>query len=136
MPDTHYTEWFRFTSEALPEDTFHVIRFSGTEGLNRLFSFTIELASRNADLDTEALLNEPAAFTILREGDADPAVFKGYPARVDLGGHFGGFTFYTVELRPAFWKLTRLVGSAVFVNKKLRDATDEILRSQQFFKSC
>ena len=133
MPETHYTAWFRFRSSAPAEDAFHVISFSGTEGLNTLFSFTIELASLNADIDAAAMLATEAEFAILREGAPD-AVFRGFPARVDQGGHFGDYTFYTVELRPAFWKLTRLVGSAVFLNKKIREAAAEVLHSQQFFR--
>ena len=133
MPDHAYTEWFRFRSSALPEDSFHVIRFTGTEGLNTLFSFTIELASRNANIDAESMLNAEAEFTILRE-NAPNAVFKGYPARVDQGGHFGDFIFYTVELRPAFWKLTQIWQSAIFLNKTLRDTAEELLNSQRFFQ--
>lgn len=132
MQDSRYTEWFRFVSQNLPEDTFHVVRFTGTEGLNTLFSFTIDLVSSNVAVDTAALLSVPATFTILRE-DAPDAVFSGYPARVEQGGYFNGYAYYTVELRPAFWKLTQVVQSSIFLNQDIQDVTRSLLSGQQFF---
>ncbi|MDO5483975.1 MAG: type VI secretion system tip protein TssI/VgrG, partial [Desulfovibrionaceae bacterium] len=125
-------EWFRFTSQDLPEDLFHVVRFVGTEGLNTLFSFTIELVSADASVDPDLLLNAPATFTILRE-NAEDAVFQGYPAKVEQGGHFNGYTYYTVELRPSFWKLTQIRQSAIFLDKTVKDVAKSLLHSQKFF---
>ena len=48
MQERRYTEWFRFVSQGVPGDAFHVVRFRGTEGLNTLFNFTIELVSADA----------------------------------------------------------------------------------------
>lgn len=132
MQDSRYTEWFRFTSQSMPEDKFHVVRFTGTEGLNTLFSFTIELVSSDLAVDTGALLSAPATFTILREGAPD-AVFSGYPARVEQGGQFNGYAYYTVELRPAFWKLTQVVQSAIFLNQTVEEVTHSLLSGQEFF---
>ena len=77
-------------------------------------------------VDTGALLSAPATFTILREGAPD-AVFSGYPARVEQGGHFNGYAYYTVELRPAFWKLTQVVQSAIFLNQTAEEVTHSLL---------
>ena len=43
------TAWtgIRVVSGALPADTFHVVRFTGTEGLNRLFSFRLDAPALN-----------------------------------------------------------------------------------------
>ena len=129
----HHTEWFRFISGALPADTFHVVRFTGTEGLNKLFSFRLELVSARPDVDTGKVLAARARFVILRE-DAPPAVFHGYPSKVEQGGHFGDHTSYTVELQPAFRKLADLRHSAVFLRQTAQDAARELLRSLPFFK--
>ena len=75
MPNSRPTELFRFTSEALPEDTFHVARFHGTEGLNTLFSFTIEPVSQNSQVDQSKALIAPATFFIHRP-DAPDTVFR------------------------------------------------------------
>ncbi|MDR2673746.1 MAG: type VI secretion system Vgr family protein [Opitutaceae bacterium] len=126
------TELFRFVSRALPDETLHVIRFQGREGINELFSFTIELVSPNMSLDTEKLLSDRAVFHITRE-DGTQAVFNGYPSRVEQGGAFNGYCYYTVELRPALWKMTQIVQSRLFLNQTLGETLTELLRSEPFF---
>ncbi|MDR2678937.1 MAG: hypothetical protein LBB51_05810, partial [Zoogloeaceae bacterium] len=86
---TEHTELFRFSSHALPDEALHVIRFTGQEGLNELFSFSIQLVSRNLALDTGKLLSDRATFRIIRE-DGSEAVFSGYPAAVEQQGAFNG----------------------------------------------
>jgi type VI secretion system secreted protein VgrG len=58
---------FEFRSQALPEDTFGVVRFRGTEGLSRCYEFEIDLVSDNPEIDMTAVLENQATFTILRE---------------------------------------------------------------------
>ncbi len=131
MPDDSSTELFRFTSDAMPDDTFHVVRFHGTEGLNILFKFTIDLVSKNSQIDTGKALMEPVSFHIHRV-DAPDAVFRGFLASIRQGGQYNGYTYYTAELRPAFWKLTKIRQSAVFLDKTPADAAAELLNSQSF----
>ncbi|MBO4793775.1 MAG: type VI secretion system tip protein VgrG, partial [Deltaproteobacteria bacterium] len=132
MPDRAYTELFHFTSAALPPETFHVVRFRGTEGLNRLFSFSIDLVSQDSSVDARKVLGDSAVFTIRRQSGGD-AVFQGFPTRVEQSGHFNGWTYYQVKLRPAFWKLAQIVQSAIFLDKTIQDVANELLNSQQFF---
>ena len=56
MAESKYTELFRFEADGMPEDTFHVLSFRGTEALSSLFSFDVELVSKNMSLDLEELL--------------------------------------------------------------------------------
>ncbi|GHU17242.1 hypothetical protein FACS189475_00750 [Betaproteobacteria bacterium] len=129
---TFETERFRFVSQALPDETLHVVRFKGSEGLNELFSFTIDLVSQNTALDIGKLLSDRATFRILRE-DGREAVFCGYPAKAQQSGYFNGYSYYTVELRPTFWKMTQIVQSWIFLEQTLKDTVQELLRSQKFF---
>ncbi|GHU17238.1 hypothetical protein FACS189475_00740 [Betaproteobacteria bacterium] len=129
---TAETEHFRFTSQALPDETLHVVRFKGREGLNELFSFTIDLVSSNPALNVSKLLSDRATFRILRK-DGREAVFCGYPAGVEQSGYFNGYSYYTVELRPTFWKMTQIVQSWIFLEQTLKDTVQELLRSQKFF---
>ena len=125
-----YKEWFRFSSAALPEEELHVVRFSGREGLNELFSFTIDLVSKNTQLNPGKILHAAAEFSILRKRGQPPAVFRGYPTRMDQGGHFNGWTYYTIELGPACKRLTQIRQSAIFLNKDIRDTARELLTSR------
>lgn len=126
------TELFRFTSKALPENTFHVLRFHGTEGINTLFSFTIDLVSTNVSVDAGKILSEKASFVIKR-ANGQNAVFVGYPARIEQGGFFNGYAFYSVELRPALWKLTQAAQSAIFLKQNVQKVVDDLLAREKFF---
>jgi uncharacterized protein involved in type VI secretion and phage assembly len=60
-------EKFSFVSQALPEDTFGVVNFRGTEGLNQCYSFEINLVSNLRNIDLGRILQNSATFTIHRE---------------------------------------------------------------------
>lgn len=127
-----YTELFRFISHGLPEDTFHVVRFSGTEGISALFSFSIDLVSLNPAVDAATVLRNSATLSLIRPGGT-PADFTGYPAEVTQSGHYNGYTYYSVTLRPAFWKMTQIVQSKIFLDQTVRDTVSELLTSQPYF---
>ena len=133
MP-TPLTERFRFFSPVQTEKPFHVIGFTGVEGLHRLFDFHIDLVCADAAVDTGKLLAAPCRFEVLRDDDAAPAVFSGYPAQVEQRGFFNGYAYYAVHLRPTFWKLSGIRQSAVFLDKKLEDVLRELMTSQPFFQ--
>ena len=133
MP-TPLTERFRFFSPVQAEKPFHVIGFTGVEGLHRLFDFHIDLVCADAAVDTGRLLAAPCRFEVLRDDDAAPAVFSGYPAQVEQRGFFNGYAYYAVHLRPTFWKLSGIRQSAVFLDRKLEDVLRELMTSQPFFQ--
>ena len=132
MAESKYTELFRFEADGMPEDTFHVLGFKGTEALSSLFRFEINLVSKNKSLNLGALLAGNAKLTIKREGAPD-AVFAGRPAAARQTGCFGEYAYYSVTLRPAFWKFTQLVQSAVFLDKNAPDMVKEIFGAERFF---
>lgn len=132
MPTT-LTERFRFFSTHQSSEPFHVVGFRGVEGLHRLFDFQIDLVSADAAVDTGTLLAAPCRFEVVRDGDAEPAVFSGYPAAVEQRGFFNGYAYYAVRLRPTFWKLSQIRQSAIFLGKKLEDVLRELMSSQPFF---
>lgn len=132
MPTT-LTERFRFFSSHQSNEPFHVVGFRGVEGLHQLFDFQIDLVCADAAVDTGALLAAPCCFEVVRDGDAEPAVFSGYPAAVEQRGFFNGYAYYAVRLRPTFWKLSQIRQSAIFLGKKLEDVLRELMSSQPFF---
>ena len=133
MAESKYTELFRFEADGMPEDTFHVLSFRGTEALSSLFSFDVELVSKNMSLDLEELLSGNAKLTIKRGGGFHDAVFAGRPAAARQTGSFGEYAYYSVTLRPAFWKFTQLVQSAIFLNKTAPETVDELISGERGF---
>ena len=133
MAESKYTELFRFEAEGMDRDTFHVLSFRGTEALSSLFSFDVELVSKNMSLDLEELLSGNAKLTIKRGGGFPDAVFAGRPAAARQTGSFGEYAYYSVTLRPAFWKFTQLVQSAIFLNKTAPETVDELISEERGF---
>lgn len=127
------TELFRFEVDGMDRDTFHVLSFRGAEALSSLFSFDIELVSKDISLDLEDLLASDAKLTIKRGGDLPDAVFAGRPAAARQTGNFGEYAYYSVTLRPAFWKFTQLVQSAIFLNKTAPETADELISEERGF---
>ncbi|WP_346689058.1 type VI secretion system tip protein TssI/VgrG [uncultured Cloacibacillus sp.] len=133
MAESKYTELFRFEVEGMDRDAFHVLSFRGTEALSSLFSFDIELVSKDMSLGLEELLASDAKLTIKRGGDLPDAVFAGRPAAARQTGSFGEYAYYSVTLRPAFWKFTQLVQSAIFLNKTAPETVDELISEERGF---
>ncbi len=133
MAESKYTELFRFEAEGMDRDTFHVLSFRGTEALSSLFSFDIELVSKDMSVDLEELLASDAKLTIKRGGDFPDAVFAGRPASARQTGSFGEYAYYSVTLRPAFWKFTQIVQSAIFLNKTAPETVDELISGERGF---
>ena len=133
MAESKYTELFRFEVDGMDRDAFHVLSFRGTEALSSLFSFDIELVSKDMSLDLEELLASDAKLTIKRGGDLPDAVFAGRPAAARQTGSFGEYAYYSVTLRPAFWKFTQLVQSAIFLNKTAPETVDELISEERGF---
>ncbi len=108
---------FSFVSSAMPADTFTVVRFRGEEGLSRCYRFEIDLASAEADLDLESILDGPATFTIRRpEGDIP---FHGILAEIRQLHQAGVYTFYKAILTPRLWWLSLTHHNQVFLDQTM-----------------
>ena len=58
---------FSFVSDALAPDAFGVVRFTGSEGISRCYTFEIELVSDNLEIDLKDIMESPARLTFQRE---------------------------------------------------------------------
>ncbi|MBO4296164.1 MAG: type VI secretion system tip protein VgrG, partial [Desulfovibrio sp.] len=126
--DSPLRERFRFLSAALGQDAepLHVLRFSGTEGFSRLFSFDLSLATRQTEIDEDAILANPACLCILRP-DGSSARFTGYPTSLSLVSSYGGWQFWTLRLQPALWKLTQQEESRIYLDCTVEELAREVL---------
>lgn len=59
-----------FASEALPEDTFQVLKFDGEEEMSHLFRFELVLVSKDPHIDFEQLLQSHATLAITTQGNS------------------------------------------------------------------
>lgn len=118
--ELHARERFLFASRALQDDgALHVVRFSGQEGLNMLYSFDITLATRESSLPVEEMLASGARLSIVRD-NGSRASFSGFPTRIVQTSRYNDWTFYELTLQPGFWYYSQITQNSFFINKNVR----------------
>jgi len=120
------TKRFTFASKGLPEDTFSVVEFKGTEGISRLYEFDITLASDDPEIDLKGVLQSPATLTI-RGSDQDFPI-HGIMAQFEQLHEVKGHYFYRALLVPRLWQADLYRENQLFLDKTVPDIIEEILR--------
>jgi type VI secretion system secreted protein VgrG len=108
---------FSFTSSALPDDTFDVVSFSGSEGLSKLYRFDVTLVADNDEIDLENIIQSRATLNILRE-DGD-ITFHGILSSFEELETVQERTHYRAVLTPAFWRETLTFHNQIFLDKTI-----------------
>jgi type VI secretion system secreted protein VgrG len=122
------TTWFNITTQS---GNFAVYEFSGLEVVGKPYEFTIELVSRNANEDIDALLGTPASLSIVdRSGKA--RIVHGLIARMQLLHTANTFTHYQCLLVPRLWFLTQITDHRIFQNLSVVEIIQKILLEQGF----
>ncbi len=120
-----HRERFFFESSALKQESCKVVRFSGVEGLNTLYSFELTLVSQNF-LDMDTFMVSPCTLKIARD-QAKAVQFHGFPSSCTQKSHINGWTFYTVTMEPQFSRLRGIVHNAIYLNKNVQEIVDKAL---------
>ena len=107
---------------ALPESTFVVASFQLDEGLNRPFNLQLELASSQPDVDFGAVLDQPCELMVWYNGALQRRVC-GVVSEFAQGDSGFRRTRYSIEVKPALWRLGLRQNSRMFQAQK----PDEIL---------
>ena len=115
---------FTFESKGYA-DELRVLRVTGTEGLSELFSFHVELAARDAEIDLDSVVGVPAQLDINYE-DGTRSVF-GIVSRFEQGVSGETFTPYHAELVPTVWVLTQRSKSRIFQEMTVKEIIEKVL---------
>ncbi|CAG9298330.1 type VI secretion system Vgr family protein [Celerinatantimonas diazotrophica] len=104
---------FTLTIEGLTDPSLQVVSFTGQEALSTPFAFTVQLASRNDQLDAATLIDQPATLTVWQDGVTQQR-WSGIVStftRGDTGFHH---TRYALTLVPALKRLSLRQNSRIF----------------------
>jgi len=116
---------FLFESKGYSGD-LRVVAFTGKEELSHLFSFHLDLASKDWEIDLNAVVGQPASLTIKSvEGER---TIHGLVARMEEGGKGEEFVPYKTLLVPEVWLLTRFFRSRIFQKVTVKDIVQEVLK--------
>lgn len=104
-----------------------VDRFTGTEGLNRLYDFQIDFhPAGDVPLEAAELLGVEALLTFEVPGGS-PRYLHGKVRSISALGHRGGGWRYRIWVVPQLWWLTRVHQSRIFQGKTVPDILQEVL---------
>lgn len=112
---------FLFTIADGDTNDLRVTAFSGTEGLNQLFQFRVELMSADANVDLTAMVGRPCLLQIVHEAGRRyvHGIVRAFQ-RLREGSHS---THYAAEIVPLQWLLTRRHGCRIFQEHNCKDMT-------------
>ncbi|MBX3474512.1 MAG: type VI secretion system tip protein VgrG [Planctomycetes bacterium] len=135
MPSIATNQVMRFTSKALAEDKLQITGLTGQEHISAPYSFTLELASQDNDLDFAKLLEERATIHIKKSvkaaGSNTLAVttvkIHGWLASFEQVGKELEWVKYRAVLVPGLWKAGLTKNSAVFQDMHVIDVVKDIL---------
>jgi type VI secretion system secreted protein VgrG len=118
----------RFTFESSGyegDEELRVLRFSGYEGISDLFRFGIELACKDAEIDLDAVVGQPARL-LLHHADGARTIY-GIISRFEQSVAGETFTPYYAELVPTVWLLTQCYRSRIFQNMTTQEIIEQCL---------
>jgi len=121
---------YGFTSQGMAEDLFQVVSFSGEEAVSTLYRFTIELISKDRDLDEERLLSNGCELW-LQVGETQRQV-QGILAEFEALHQVGEYTLYRAVLVPQLWQLSLYRASEVYLDMSVPDILKKVLGDAGF----
>jgi type VI secretion system VgrG family protein len=103
----------KFKSTLLPEDTFHILEFTGEEAVSRLFRFELRLVSRDPDIDFNLALDASAHLAITTQNQT--RYIHGMLSEFEQHGEWqNGLYEYRAVLVPRLWMLTQSLQNQIF----------------------
>lgn len=117
---------FSFSVENLPADTFSVVKFTGSEGLSRLYRFDVELIAEKDDIDFDSVLQSTAVLTL--HGEQGDVPLQGVVKKIRQKHVYHGYTLYRASLVPKLWWLTLTHHNQVFLDVTVKDIVETVLQ--------
>ena len=122
----------------LGKDELLLARFSGIEGVSRLFEFELEMLSENHAIDFKKIIGKGVTVRIKLYDDKE-RFFHGIISRFsqksgepEKGSEKPKFSCYSATMVPLLWMLTRTADSRIFQNKSIPDIIEKIFKDQNF----
>ena len=111
---------------ALGADELVLVRFTGEEHVNDLFTYRIEAISENAEIDFDALVGTAACLTLKTFENPDQPFHGIVTAAKFIGVAENGWR-YDLTLRPWFWLAGLRRNQRIFAEKSVVEILDDLL---------
>ncbi|MHC5109715.1 MAG: type VI secretion system Vgr family protein [Planctomycetota bacterium] len=113
------------------EQKFSVIRYRGTESLNQLYRFELQLASEDQIDNFDDIVGQPCVMTVgyeMRQNESVPRSFHGIVSFFEMVGETKQQTYYRAEFVPSLWLLTHRYNSRIFQKKSVKEIIEAVLQ--------
>ena len=132
-----YTQENRFIAIETPlgKDELLLAGFRGNEGISSLFHFDLTLLSENHSVVFEDIIGQNVTISMVLS-DGSQRFFNGIISSFcqERGGTLSGsnedLAFYTAEMVPWFWLLTRSANSRIFQQLSVPDIVEKIFQDK------
>ncbi len=115
-----------FTVEGLDDDSeLHVLEFHGSEALSQQFSFSLDLACRQSNLDFSQIIGQSGLLTITRAGQS--RYVHGIVSQFQQQQRGSQYTLYDAVLVPRAWRLQNRTDCRIFQNESIRQVISSVL---------
>ena len=118
---------FSFSSDALAPNTFGVVKFVGTEGISKCYTFEVTLVSDNLEVNLQDVMENPAKLTLHR-GDGDDVSYHGILLSFEQLHEVNRLAFYRAHLVPRLTWLSFTKHNQVFLNKSVPEIIEACLK--------
>ena len=129
----------QFHSESVPDGTFDVSTFDGTDAISTLYRFEVDLVSKKPDVDFTAILSSTAWLGLkvpvrLSDGGSATRLLKihGMVCSMRQFDPVDEWSRYQLTLVPRLWHLSTDVMTRVFIDKPVPAMIEEILKEEGF----
>ncbi len=116
---------FSLEVDGLPADEFLVTRFSGYEGISTLYRFEVDLASRDPQMDFDAVVGKNTLLSL--QSQFGERLVHGMICRFEQIGRGQTYTYYRARLVPRLWLLRLRTQSRIFQNMDVPAIVQEVL---------
>lgn len=116
---------------SLGKDVLLLQGFTGREGISRLFSFHLDLASEKDSISFKNIIGQNVTIRVT-QADNSPRYFNGFVSRFAQSGSDLRFTHYQMEVVPWLWFLTRVADCRIFQEKTIPKIIEDVFQSRGF----
>ena len=114
----------RFSVDGLDQE-LHVLQFTGSEELSRLFRFDVSLAAASADVDFSRVVGRMGVLALT--GESGTSYVHGLVSSFQLRDKGRRFTVYHAVIVPLAWRLKHRWDCRIFQKKNIKQIIEKVL---------
>jgi len=122
---------FSFKTPEFPTYKFEVVSFKGYQEIGELYRYEIDLVSKDKDVDFDKMLSTEVSL-VLHNKNSDDIYMHGVLEHFEAHQMIDDFIHYRAYLVPKLWWLTLAQHQEIFLDKKVPDIIESVLKEAKF----